>query len=852
MSPLPFRNLGKQIILCWILFPLITFCQVKIKEKVEITPKQSAMGVASGDFRVECTFSGPIDPDRPHLIYARGPCSTTADAQLPGTISLPAYAGGYLAGYRFSVPVGGGGTFSFKIYLGADILQDISFPVSAPNGATLFSEQSEYFYSGFTIEAEPRIVHGLSSGLSFQPQWSEEPCVTTIWHGIMPVSLTIASGAEFGEFIDGNGQPVGRTVATTGGEFGTFRFVANGIDPGEDCGRVVIQASSGGINALDTIKIVGSAPIHHFVVTAMPDTIAFNDFATITAVAVDAEGNEVMLDENTSMNLAAAPNTTGSFYPDAVVTYGDLKSGYVLFWADRTEPATIQEVIVNVYGGEKSGTGKVVVTSAPCIVVQLTAPKINPGGRDTVLLWSRQWDGSLKAFDSDQIFTVWTDTDEKYGRLRSGWGEEGTWIFGPAPFEFIAADSIDVDTVVVIEAAVSDGGATLASRDGDGGALWAVRTNTGDKLRRILKSHQVGQLTSTTLSNQGEGNVVHSSIADDNRYSAVLKSNNREGAAVANEVCTPRAQLVISKDAGVFLSIVRPSVSPSTVHEITAEPSMPALNAAVQLHNSDWEHDVYYFWRLTVKWIDRFGYVWEKQLEEVTSSVSHSNQWEYPWGTTIVGGDEISVDVRASAGTGNYTADPVFNPYKIQGRNPSKTEAISGLDDFQRAVMYHESRYRQFDAPIGGLGFPLVGGKSADYGMMQINISNKPTVDHLWNWKINKSFGLHFLADASVQALAWPSQIKNDIISSRQELNIDVSNPIYRSCPSGFETDEQRWKETYSRYNGGSLKTHYWIWRPADENNPTGDSGWIRDNLGGSGKYADIVWGIYNNKPADW
>jgi hypothetical protein len=57
------------------------------------------------------------------------------------------------------------------------------------------------------------------------------------------------------------------------------------------------------------------------------------------------------------------------------------------------------------------------------------------------------------------------NTDEKYGRLRCiSMGEEGSYLYGPQPFEFIAADSIDVNaTIVEIEANVSTGGGGASS-----------------------------------------------------------------------------------------------------------------------------------------------------------------------------------------------------------------------------------------------------------------------------------------------------------------------------------------------------------------------------------------------------
>jgi hypothetical protein len=63
------------------------------------------------------------------------------------------------------------------------------------------------------------------------------------------------------------------------------------------------------------------------------------------------------------------------------------------------------------------------------------------------------------------LFSIKMNTDEKYGRLRCiSAGEEGSYLYGPQPFEFIAADSIDVNaTVVEIEASISTGGGGASS-----------------------------------------------------------------------------------------------------------------------------------------------------------------------------------------------------------------------------------------------------------------------------------------------------------------------------------------------------------------------------------------------------
>jgi hypothetical protein len=89
------------------------------------------------------------------------------------------------------------------------------------------------------------------------------------------------------------------------------------------------------------------------------------------------------------------------------------------------------------------------------------------------------------------------NTDEKYGRLRCiSTGEEGSYVYGQQPFEFIAADSIDVSsTVVEIEAWTSSGGGPSSSvgivtKD-------TLRMPAGLMLKKQASSNQIGNIALT-------------------------------------------------------------------------------------------------------------------------------------------------------------------------------------------------------------------------------------------------------------------------------------------------------------------------------------------------------------------
>lgn len=81
--------------------------------------------------------------------------------------------------------------------------------------------------------------------------------------------------------------------------------------------------------------------------------------------------------------------------------------------------------------------------------------------------------GNLTSFPPDQVFTIWMNTSDQYGKLRAtSTGDEGSFIFGQQPFEFVAADSIDVDSMVV------DIGASLG-----GGGVSSIGIGKKDTLR---------------------------------------------------------------------------------------------------------------------------------------------------------------------------------------------------------------------------------------------------------------------------------------------------------------------------------------------------------------------------------
>jgi hypothetical protein len=213
------------------------------------------------------------------------------------------------------------------------------------------------------------------------------------------------------------------------------------------------------------IQVNTHIALDHFYVNTSPDTIMSNNFSSLYILAVDQNGNECLLDDTTSITLTAEPNV-GYFYPDVVAAYGDVKGDIAAFYPDF-EPDSIQNVIITVSGSGTSGTDTLVVKKPPCLIMSVSKSEINPGERATISMMQKTWDGIVLPYPEDQVFNLWMNTDEQYGRLHCTMTEEeGTWISGLQPFEFIAADNIDVDsTVAEIEAFAWTGGGVFGSID---------------------------------------------------------------------------------------------------------------------------------------------------------------------------------------------------------------------------------------------------------------------------------------------------------------------------------------------------------------------------------------------------
>jgi hypothetical protein len=611
----------------------------------------------------------------------------------------------------------------------------------------------------------------------------------------------------------------------------------------------------------------------------------------ITVIAVDSNGNETIFPDTTQVTLTASPDTLGTYdekqqegwwnsswynyFPDSVITYSNLRNGNAVFSANLDKPKHIQSVTIKASGGGISGTGKVMIMDLPHLYMYSSKSDIHCGDTVSFYLVQKNWDCSETPYSADQLFNVFIDAGDSYGTLNDPeTGDQGSYLYYiHQPFQFIADSSIASDSAnAIIEAQPTYGSAvyvvlnpekagvkTLTKLSANAQEVKALKQSTS--AMKNGKQYVVQPMTLTKMKKLMQGKkrqLCRVSTLATNAKTAISKIRTTVKTMDANE----QAQTCSDATNDPDTLIIRGNQPELVVYQkvekekylITKEPKMPDdVVLCAFLKNAPKDVSINYFWTLKVKWVDPFGTPWEKDFERaitIDPPKSSMDIWTVDWRDAsgdefFVGGNEITIEARATIGSKEYKAKPIVNEFKILGKNPDLADAYSGLNIYERKIMKHESQYQQFNSSDG---YPKVHVNSknempsADYGIMMINTSNKPTSEDVWNWMKNKAHGIYLMYDAEDYAEKWPAAIRANNFNRKQ--HVDVSSDIFRKCPD-FTADEQLWKETYARYNGCSIKTHYWMWYPPDEKNPTAESGWIADgNNDAASQYADDVWNV--------
>lgn len=285
------------------------------------------------------------------------------------------------------------------------------------------------------------------------------------------------------------------------------------------------------------------------------------------------------------------------------------------------------------------------------------------------------------------------------------------------------------------------------------------------------------------------------------------------------------------------LVIVYPTDGLKEEEDITKDPKMPDITPQAQLQNYS-GGTVNFGWDLRVQWTGRDGRKFDDSFHGNTSAQnSNVSSWSIDWNKMIRGGDEITLDVTATAGGKDYH-ETVNHGFIIKGDNPDRTAVKTLLTVEEQVIAYMESRFRQF---WSDKNFPIFGAPHG-YGLMQLDPPDNN--EEVWDWKANAKEGQSRFAKKKNLATKYPSRVKEKGGAYRYATNY---------------TQQQFLTDAFQLYNG----YHYWIWVPADPNR--GGGSWQKDpNLGKpktkggyGGDYGGPAIKIYNevmshHPPSDW
>jgi hypothetical protein len=264
-----------------------------------------------------------------------------------------------------------------------------------------------------------------------------------------------------------------------------FYFVWNGGDIPHDIDTVSIRAEYLGVSGTQKIELKKIVP-HHFTVTPDKNPINVGETVGVRAIAKNSNDEEVFLDGGKSITLFDESGT-GSFIigsdtipTQTTVTYDQAKSGSIKYYSKpgALKLADEQYIWIDAFRTEypeRIGYGLIDVMPA-CAVVSLSPSKISPGNKTTITVMAQTAQGIIP-YPADQIFIASMNADARYGTLRCE-GSSGTSVTGKQPFDFIAADSLDVDSIVV-NITVSP-----VSNGGGGGNVGSIKDGQKDTLQR--------------------------------------------------------------------------------------------------------------------------------------------------------------------------------------------------------------------------------------------------------------------------------------------------------------------------------------------------------------------------------
>ena len=442
------------------------------------------------------------------------------------------------------------------------------------------------------------------------------------------------------------------------------------------------------------------------------------------------------------------------------------------------------------------------------IDVQVIPDSISEGEEADIFLQQVDYWGTMTEFPPDQLFDVEIIEGEEYGTLVSTTDSGKSLTQIEQGFKFRANEDIDLDSVdIKLRVSAEIENIILSS------------ANPRNKKRDTKKGKNI------TNSNTQNPSKLNEITSNDNNfcYEPDFDAFIRKIYGVAN----------VEIGEGLVLEILEPTGSELINDSISATPEMPNIVIKARLKNYN-VGIVSFNFNFTLEYTEEredpdriISDTFEGTVEVQNSEIA---EWTIPWGGKFRGGDVTNLIVTAATNENTYTKE-ILNPYKIIGENPTKQEVKNGLTIQEQVVAYKENKWCHFSSN----GLPSWGVPSG-YGLMQLDPPDNN--QQIWNWRENREAGVNLLAYKHTRALGYPSRERNKAGSSRALCFRNVTD---------FTTEEQIWKETFQRYNGGEN----WRWVPGGrQDDPNTSGNWeqiITNSKGEPVDYGREAWQIYQN-----
>ena len=287
----------------------------------------------------------------------------------------------------------------------------------------------------------------------------------------------------------------------------------------------------------------------------------------------------------------------------------------------------------------------------------------------------------------------------------------------------------------------------------------------------------------------------------------------------------------INKDVyvavGEWIELLEPNEETADL-SITPDPSMPNLPIKLKIKGIS-QGTLQCSLKVNWKNLDQAGHPIYSATIEVPAQDQNPlfpiYEWDMNFGNTIVGGDDLELDVEYISMPYKVYKKTLKLSIKILGKDPIDKEDIKNYisvwlqeprDLQMKIIVYKESSWKQFWES----GYPKVVYHPHDWGLCGLSKA-RPTIAEIWNWKANIIYGI-------------------DNLNFKYSMADEKYITLKKKYPDiQYYTEKELLKQTFQLYNGGY---QYDDWQPIDKEKGTG--AWV-ENSGRSG-YGDDAWIKYS------